>query len=211
MTQPLRDLDDVSAFKLSEQGRARLFGLTSECIVCWTNSDGWPVGMPHSFVWSDGKFWVHTTSKRARLQRGARRVRRAAVRRPATERQARRVRRQRNLMIDRSERATGAETSHRIRSGFEVWTAERTGLASCRKRADASVATWAAVVRLRSGSHHRSLGMICLRRQRSWPSGNAGRPAFELHDIANPQLPPAPGLRLAVHQDLAGRNQFLGL
>jgi hypothetical protein len=68
MTQPLRDLDDVSAFKLSEQGRERLFELTSECIVCWTNSSGWPVGMPHSFVWSDGKFWVHTTTKRARVK-----------------------------------------------------------------------------------------------------------------------------------------------
>jgi hypothetical protein len=68
MTPPLRDLDDVSAFKLSEQGRERLFELTSECIVCWTNSSGWPVGMPHSFVWSDGKFWVHTTTKRARVK-----------------------------------------------------------------------------------------------------------------------------------------------
>jgi hypothetical protein len=68
MAQPLRDLDDVSAFRLSEQDRARLFELTSECIVCWTNSGGWPVGMPHSFVWSDGKFWVHTTSNRARVK-----------------------------------------------------------------------------------------------------------------------------------------------
>jgi hypothetical protein len=35
--------------------------------------------------------------------------------------------------------------------------------------------------------------------------------AVELHYIANPQLPPAPGLRLAVHKDLAGRDQFLGV
>lgn len=68
MTQPIRDLDDVSAFKLSAQGRERLFELTTECIVCWTNSSGWPVGMPHSFVWSDSKFWVHTTTKRARVK-----------------------------------------------------------------------------------------------------------------------------------------------
>lgn len=68
MTQPLRDLDDVSAFKLSEAGRERLFELTNECIVCWTNKSGWPVGMPHSFVWSGGKFWVHTTTKRPRVK-----------------------------------------------------------------------------------------------------------------------------------------------
>jgi len=68
MHQPLRDLDDVSSFKLSVAGRERLFALTSECVVCWTNSSGWPVGMPHSFVWSDGKFWVHTTTKRQRVK-----------------------------------------------------------------------------------------------------------------------------------------------
>ena len=68
MTQPLRDLDDVSSYKLSERNRERLFELTNECVVCWTNSAGWPVGMPHSFVWSDGKFWVHTTTKRARVK-----------------------------------------------------------------------------------------------------------------------------------------------
>jgi hypothetical protein len=56
MTQPIRDLDDVSAFKLSAAGRERLFELTNECIVCWANKSGWPVGMPHSFVWSGGKF-----------------------------------------------------------------------------------------------------------------------------------------------------------
>jgi hypothetical protein len=50
MTQPLRDLDDVSAFKLSEAGRERLFELTNECIVCWTNKSGWPVGMPARVV-----------------------------------------------------------------------------------------------------------------------------------------------------------------
>jgi hypothetical protein len=56
-----------------------------------------------------------------------------------------------------------------------------------------------------------SFGMICLRRRPILPAGNAERPAVELHDIANPQLPSTPGLRLAVHQDLAGRNQFLGV
>jgi hypothetical protein len=68
MTKPLRDLDDVSSFNLSEEGRERLYASTSECIVCWTNSSGEPVGMPHSFVWSEGKFWVHTTTNRPRVK-----------------------------------------------------------------------------------------------------------------------------------------------
>jgi len=43
--QPLRDLDDVSSFKLSEQGRERLFELTNECIVCWTSLHHGPAGL----------------------------------------------------------------------------------------------------------------------------------------------------------------------
>jgi hypothetical protein len=64
----LLNLEDVSAFKLSDEDRERLFALKNECTVCWTNRDGWPVGMPHSFVWSDGKFWVNTTTKRKRVR-----------------------------------------------------------------------------------------------------------------------------------------------
>jgi hypothetical protein len=40
---------------------------------------------------------------------------------------------------------------------------------------------------------------------------DTGRPAIALHDIANTQLPPAPGLRLVVHEDLAVGNHFLGV
>ncbi len=39
MTQPLRDLDDVSSFKLSEQGRERLFELDDA--VLSSGFDGW--------------------------------------------------------------------------------------------------------------------------------------------------------------------------
>ncbi len=79
MTQPIRNLDDVSSYKLSEQAMERLFELTNECVVLWTNSSGWPLGMPHSFVWSDGKFWVHTTDKRARVKALAKRPNSAIV------------------------------------------------------------------------------------------------------------------------------------
>lgn len=68
MTQQVRDLDDVSGYKVSDEDRERLFTLTSECIVMWTNRSGWPLGMPHTFVWHDGRFWVHTTTQRARVK-----------------------------------------------------------------------------------------------------------------------------------------------
>lgn len=68
MSQPIRNLEDLSAFKLDAAGRARLLEETNECIVTWTNKAGWPMGMPHSFVWAEGKFWVHTTTKRHRVK-----------------------------------------------------------------------------------------------------------------------------------------------
>lgn len=68
MEKRIDNLEDLSAFKLSDDDRERLFESQNECTVCWTNKDGWPVGMPHSFVWSDGKFWVHTTTNRKRVR-----------------------------------------------------------------------------------------------------------------------------------------------
>lgn len=68
MDKKIDNLEDLSAYKLSEADRERLFELQDECTVSWTNKDGWPVTMPHSFVRSEGKFWVHTTTNRARVK-----------------------------------------------------------------------------------------------------------------------------------------------
>ncbi len=68
MAKRIDNLEDLSAFKLSEDDREKLFDLQHECTVSWTNKDGWPVSMPHSFVRSEGKFWVHTTTNRKRVQ-----------------------------------------------------------------------------------------------------------------------------------------------
>lgn len=67
MDEKIENLDDVSAFKLSEAEVEQLFEAQDECTVCWTNKAGWPVAMPHSFVRSDGKFWIHTSSIRPRV------------------------------------------------------------------------------------------------------------------------------------------------
>ncbi|WP_148302153.1 hypothetical protein [Tomitella biformata] len=68
MEEKMQNLEDLSAFKYSEAERERLFELQDECTVSWTNKAGWPVSMPHSFVWSEGKFWVHTTTNRLRVR-----------------------------------------------------------------------------------------------------------------------------------------------
>ena len=51
-------------FKLTEDEADALFAAKYICTVCWTNKAGFPVGMPHNFVWDDGKFWVTTTTRR---------------------------------------------------------------------------------------------------------------------------------------------------
>jgi hypothetical protein len=64
----IRDLEDVSSFTLSDEAREELLAAQDQCTVNWTTRAGYPMGMPHSFVWSDGRFWVHTTTKRKRVR-----------------------------------------------------------------------------------------------------------------------------------------------
>lgn len=68
MERKLTNLDDISAFKLIDDEQERLYDLQDECSVSWTNSAGWPVSMPHSYVRVDGKFWIHTTVNRQRVK-----------------------------------------------------------------------------------------------------------------------------------------------
>lgn len=68
MTPGSRDLEDVSSFTLSDEAREELFARQHQCTVNWTTRAGFPMGMPHSFVWSGGKFWVHTTTNRKRVK-----------------------------------------------------------------------------------------------------------------------------------------------
>jgi hypothetical protein len=60
--------EEVSAFKLTEADIEWLYQQQRECTVCWTNKDGWPVGMPHLFVWSGGSFWITMSGQRKRVQ-----------------------------------------------------------------------------------------------------------------------------------------------
>jgi hypothetical protein len=68
MDEEVHDLEDVSMFKLTDAERERLFEMKTECILCWTNKKGWPVGMPHLFVWHDQRFWVCMTTRRKRVR-----------------------------------------------------------------------------------------------------------------------------------------------
>lgn len=62
------NLEDVSSFTLSDEGLEQLLAAQHQCTVNWTTREGFPMGMPHTFVWSGGRFWVHTSTKRKRVK-----------------------------------------------------------------------------------------------------------------------------------------------
>lgn len=61
------DYTDVTDVGVDPEKRARLYDAQTECSVVWTNSQGWPVGVMHRFVWHDGRFWVTCTEDRKRV------------------------------------------------------------------------------------------------------------------------------------------------
>lgn len=63
----MASLEEVSHYPLDEADRERLFAFQRVCSVCWTTSDGWPVGVTHRYIWARGRIWVTTSSQRPRV------------------------------------------------------------------------------------------------------------------------------------------------
>ncbi|MCZ7526619.1 MAG: pyridoxamine 5'-phosphate oxidase family protein [Acidimicrobiia bacterium] len=59
--------EHLEQFPLDDEVRERLCREQLECVVAWTNRDGWPVAVTHWFVWHDGRFWVTSTPQRKRV------------------------------------------------------------------------------------------------------------------------------------------------
>ncbi len=62
-----RDYRDVSDLGVDPEKQERLYAAQTECVVAWTNSAGWPVGVMHRFVWREGRFWVTCAPQRKRV------------------------------------------------------------------------------------------------------------------------------------------------
>lgn len=60
------DHEIVSIYGHSEAQRAELMQRAPECVLMWGTSDGWPVGVVHSFVWHDDKVWITFAAHRHR-------------------------------------------------------------------------------------------------------------------------------------------------
>jgi hypothetical protein len=60
--------EDLTRYPVDEEKRERMLAEQLECVVCWTNKEGWPLGVVQWFVWHDGKFWVTIHSTRGRVR-----------------------------------------------------------------------------------------------------------------------------------------------
>jgi hypothetical protein len=63
----MASLEEVSSYPLDDEQGERLFALQRLCSVCWSTSDGWPVGVTHRYIWEKGRIWVTTSSQRHRV------------------------------------------------------------------------------------------------------------------------------------------------
>ena len=59
--------EEVSIYPMDEEKRERLYALQTECAICWTTKDGWPIGVIHHYLWRDGKIWATCASQRKRV------------------------------------------------------------------------------------------------------------------------------------------------
>ncbi len=67
MAESMRDHEVVSTFPFDDEQVDQLMNDSSECVLMWGTQDGWPVGVYHSFVWRDGKFWITCAAHRHRV------------------------------------------------------------------------------------------------------------------------------------------------
>jgi general stress protein 26 len=63
----MASLEEVAEYSLDDEQREQLFALQRVCAVCWSTSDGWPVGVTHRYIWGRGRIWVTTSSQRKRV------------------------------------------------------------------------------------------------------------------------------------------------
>jgi hypothetical protein len=64
----MANLEEVSGYPLDPEKQEKLFAAQRMCVVCWTTSDGWPVGVSHRYLWAKDKIWVTTSSQRPRVR-----------------------------------------------------------------------------------------------------------------------------------------------
>ncbi len=72
MTGQSTNYDDVKQYKLEPEREQELINSAGECVFCWANKAGHPIGVITAYVPVDGKIWMTATRERVRIKAIAR-------------------------------------------------------------------------------------------------------------------------------------------
>jgi len=72
MTDQNTNYDDVRQYRLDPEREQELVNSAGECVFCWANKAGHPIGVITAYVPVDGKIWMTATRERVRIKAIAR-------------------------------------------------------------------------------------------------------------------------------------------
>ena len=72
MTDQVTNYDDVKQYRLDAEREAELVRTAGECVFCWSNKSGHPLGVITAYVPVSGKIWMTATRERVRIKAIAR-------------------------------------------------------------------------------------------------------------------------------------------
>ena len=72
MAEQSTNYDDVKQYRLDPEREQELVNSAGECVFCWANKAGHPLGVITAYVPVDGKIWMTATRERVRVKAIAR-------------------------------------------------------------------------------------------------------------------------------------------
>lgn len=68
MSTASTNYDDVKQYKLDPEREQELVKIAGECVFCWANKAGHPIGVVTAYVPVKGKIWMTATRERVRIK-----------------------------------------------------------------------------------------------------------------------------------------------
>jgi hypothetical protein len=72
MSTQTTNYDDVKQYRLDPEREKELVNTAGECVFCWANKEGHPIGVITAYVPVNGKIWMTATRERVRVKAIAR-------------------------------------------------------------------------------------------------------------------------------------------
>ena len=72
MSTQTTNYDDVKQYRLDSEREQELVNTAGECVFCWANKAGHPIGVITAYVPVNGKIWMTATRERVRVKAIAR-------------------------------------------------------------------------------------------------------------------------------------------